>query len=155
LEAAAVDRAPYAYRADPTIPPFADDRPIIIFDGKCVLCSCFAQFILRTDRRRRYRLLAAQSDLGAALYRHLNLDPVAYETNLLLADGRFWLKAESSIRILEGLGGFWRLAGLVRVLPHFVRDALYDVVARNRLRWFGGRESCFMPDAAEADRFLA
>jgi predicted DCC family thiol-disulfide oxidoreductase YuxK len=137
------------------VPPFADDRPIIIFDGKCVLCSRFAQFILRTDRRRRYRLLAAQSGLGAALYRHFGLDPVDYETNVFLAEGRVWLKAESSIRIFEGLGGPWPLAGLARLLPLAARDGLYDLIARNRLKWFGTRESCFLPSAAEADRFLA
>ena len=60
----AVERTPYDYRADPAVPRFADDRPIIIFDGKCVLCSWFARFVLRTDRTGRFRLLAAQSVLA-------------------------------------------------------------------------------------------
>ena len=86
------------------MPGFADDKPIIIFDGKCVLCSRWARFVLRHDRRRRFRLLAAQTPLGAALYEHYGLDPISYETNILLEDGRAWLKSEGTIRMFERLG---------------------------------------------------
>lgn len=145
----------YGWRGDPSVPAFADDRPILIFDGHCVLCSSFAQFILRHDRARRFRLLPAQTPLGTALYRHLGLHPTAYETNILLEDGRAWLKSEGSIRVFERLGFPWSLMAIARVLPRSVRDWLYAIVARNRLRWFGSRAICYRPDPAEADRFLA
>jgi predicted DCC family thiol-disulfide oxidoreductase YuxK len=147
-------REAYSYRADPAVPPFPDDRPILIFDGKCVLCSSFAQFILRTDRHHRLRLMAAQTPLGTALYRHFELDPADYQTNILIEDGQAWLKSESSIRVFERLGFPWGLMSVVRLLPRPVRDWLYEIVARNRLRWFGMRESCFLPTPADADRFL-
>jgi predicted DCC family thiol-disulfide oxidoreductase YuxK len=147
-------RAPYSYRDDPAVPRFPDDRPIIIFDGNCVLCSGFAQFILRTDRAKRFRLMAAQTSLGAALYRHYGLAPLDYESNILLAEGIAWTKSEGSIRIFERLGLPWSLAAVARLLPLGVRDRLYEMVARNRLRWFGVRQSCYRPDPAEADRFL-
>ena len=145
----------YSWRDDPSVPAFADDRPTLIFDGQCVLCSSFAQFILRHDRERRFRLLAAQTPLGAALYRHLGLVPTEYETNILLEDGRAWFKSEGSIRIFEGLGFPWSLMALGRLLPRPLRDRLYGVIARNRLRWFGTRETCYRPGPADADRFLA
>jgi predicted DCC family thiol-disulfide oxidoreductase YuxK len=151
----AISRAPYEYRADPTVPQFADDHPIIIFDGKCVLCSSFAQFVLRTDRRGRFRLLAAQTLLGTALYRHFRLDPVQYETYILLADGSAYLRSEAAIRILAGLGLPWRLAALGRVVPRPLRDASYDFVARHRLQWFGARDTCFVPDRSQSDRFIS
>jgi predicted DCC family thiol-disulfide oxidoreductase YuxK len=151
-----VQRAPYDYRADPAVPRFADDRPVIIFDGKCVLCSSFAQFILRKDRSARFRLLAAQSDLGNALYRHFGLDPMSYETYVLLQEGKAYFRSEASIRILDGLGEAWSLfATLARLVPASLRDALYDVIARNRLRWFGTREQCYLPGPSQADRFLS
>jgi|SRR5438105_3764393 predicted DCC family thiol-disulfide oxidoreductase YuxK len=145
---------PYSWRDDPSVPNFADDRPILIFDGYCVLCSSFAQFILRHDKERRFRLMAAQTDLGAALYRHFGLNPTDYETNILLEDGRAWLKSEGSIRIFERLGLPWSLMAVGRLLPRAVRDWLYDIIASNRLRWFGIRASCFRPDPSQADRFL-
>lgn len=144
----------YAWRADPAVPRFPDDRPVIVFDGHCVLCSRWARFVLRHDRRGRYRLLAAQSPLGRALYVHLGLDPDDFETNLLLADGRVWVKAEGSIRMAEGLGLPWSLAGALRIVPRRLLDRLYDRVARNRFRWFGRRDTCYAPDPRWADRFL-
>ena len=151
---AAATREPYGWRSDPTVPSFPDDRPILVFDGHCVMCSSFAQFILRHDHRRHFRLLAAQTPLGVALYRHFGLDPVDYDTNILIEDGRAWLKAESSIRVFERLGLPWSLVAVARVLPRPVRDWLYGILARNRLRWFGARASCYRPDPSQADRFL-
>jgi predicted DCC family thiol-disulfide oxidoreductase YuxK len=148
-------REAFSYRTDPAVPRFADDKPIIIFDGKCVLCSHWAAFVLRHDRRRRMRLLAAQTPLGAALYEHYGLDPVSYETNILLEDGRAWLESEGTIRMFERLGFPWNMATAARVLPRSLRDGLYGVIARNRLRWFGVRDTCFLPDPADADRFVA
>jgi predicted DCC family thiol-disulfide oxidoreductase YuxK len=150
-----VNRAPFAYRADPTVPHFRDDQPVIVFDGKCVLCSGFAQFVLRTDHHARFRLLAAQSALGDALYRHFGLDPVRYETYILLDRGVAYFRSEAAIRILEGLGWPWRAASLSRVFPLPLRNTLYDFIARNRLRWFGARQTCYVPDPSQADRFLS
>lgn len=145
---------PYSYRDDPGVPVFADERPIIIFDGKCVLCSGFVQFVLRHDPGGRLRFIAAQSELGASLYRHYGLDPVDYETNILLEDGRVWFKSSGSIRMLRLLGFPWSMVAVFGLLPTALRDWLYDGVARHRLQWFGVRETCLLPEAADADRFL-
>jgi predicted DCC family thiol-disulfide oxidoreductase YuxK len=144
----------YSYRQDTTVPSFADDKPIIVFDGHCVLCSGWANFVLKHDRCRVYRLLAAQSPLGQALYAHYGLGGADYQSNLLVQSGRVFIKSEGSIRMAEGLGRPWRMAALLRLLPLAWRDWLYDVVARNRFRWFGRREVCYLPDAKDADRFV-
>jgi predicted DCC family thiol-disulfide oxidoreductase YuxK len=148
-------REPYSYRHDPAVPGFPDDRPIVIFDGYCAMCSGFARFVLHHDRRGVFRLVAAQSPLGRALYFHYGLDPVDFATNILLADGVAWFKAEGSIRMAERLGFPWRLAAAFRLLPRTWREALYDMVARNRLRIFGRRDVCYVSDPRYADRFLA
>jgi predicted DCC family thiol-disulfide oxidoreductase YuxK len=149
-----MSHAPFSYRGDPAVPAFPDDRPIIIFDGKCVFCSGFANFILRTDRQRRFRLLAAQTSLGVALYRHYGLEPVNYTTNILLADGRAWFKSAASLRIFLRLGLPWALLSAGWCFPAVLRDGMYDIVARNRLHWFGVRETCYLPDPTQSDRFL-
>ena len=147
-------RDAYSYRADAAVPPFPDDKPIIIFDGKCVLCSRWARFVMRHDGDKRFRLLAAQTPLGAALYKHYGLDPVDYETNVLLEGGGAFLKSEGTIRMFERLGFPWSAMKVLRVVPRTLRDKLYNVVARNRLNWFGSRETCFVPEPSDADRFL-
>jgi predicted DCC family thiol-disulfide oxidoreductase YuxK len=149
-----VAREAYSYRADSTVPAFPDDKPIIVFDGKCVLCSRWALFVMRRDAAKRFRLLAAQTPLGVALYEHYGLDPVDYETNVLLENGRAWLKSEGTIRMFERLGFPWSVMAAFRVVPRAQRDKLYNVVARNRLKWFGSRETCFLPEPIDADRFI-
>ena len=137
------------------MPAFPDDRPVVVFDGHCVMCSGFARFILRHDRAGRYRLLPAQTPLGRALYTHFGLDPLDFQTNILVENGVAWFKSESSIRIFAGLGFPWSIVKLSRVLPARWRDALYEIVARNRFRWFGRSDACMMPEPRFADRFLS
>jgi predicted DCC family thiol-disulfide oxidoreductase YuxK len=150
-----VAHQPYSYRSDPRVPAFPDDRPIILFDGHCALCSGWARFVLRHDRRGRFRLLPAQTPLGRALYLHYGLDPENYETNILVEEGRGWFRSEGSIRMAEGLGAPWSWFAVLRVLPLAWRDRLYELVARNRLNWFGRREVCYLGEPAHSDRFLA
>ena len=137
------------------MPAFPDDRPVIVFDGHCVLCSGWARFVVRHDPAGRFRLLAGQSRLGTALYRHYGLDPVAFETNLLVQDGRAYVQADGLVRMAVGLGAPWSAAALLRVLPPTWQDRLYELLARNRFRLFGRRETCYVPAPAEAGRFLA
>lgn len=145
---------PYSYRDDPNVPSFQDDQPILVFDGECVLCSATVQFIFAHDRQRRVRFVVAQSPLGAALYRHFGLKREDYETNILLENGCALTKSESSIRICELVGWPWSLAAVFRLIPSHLRDRLYEFIARHRLEWFGVKESCFVPDAADRARFL-
>ena len=147
-------RLPYSYRDDPRVPDFPDDQPIIVFDGHCVLCSHWAQFVIRRDRKKKFKLLAAQSLLGHALYEHYGLDPVDYQTNILISDGVAWFESESSIRMLEGLGWPWSWFTITRILPRFLRDRAYALVARNRFRLFGRRDVCFTPTPDIRERFL-
>ncbi len=145
-------REPYSYRSDLAVPKFPDDRPLLVFDGHCVLCSSGARLVLRFDRRKIHRPSAAQSALGRALYGHYGLS--CDDSFILLAEGRAWFKSEASIRVGEGLGWPWSLARVLRLLPLRLRDVLYDFLARNRL-WLGRRELCFAPDAMDRERFLA
>jgi predicted DCC family thiol-disulfide oxidoreductase YuxK len=144
----------YSYRSDAAVPPFPDDKPIIVFDGHCVLCSGFARFVLRFDRSKSFRLLPAQSPLGTTVYKHYGLDPIDYQTNILIENGRAYFKSDGSIRMFTRLGFPWNIALLLRLIPTRLRDRLYSIVARNRFRWFGRQEVCFLSDANHRDRFL-
>src|ERR1700730_5823673 len=98
--------------------------------------------------------MTAQSPLGQAIYRHLNLHPVKFETNVLLEDGRAWFNSAGTIRRFGRRGFPWALFVARQLLPQGMLDRLYDVVARNRLRWFGSQSICFLADPAHKDRFL-
>jgi predicted DCC family thiol-disulfide oxidoreductase YuxK len=147
-------RAAYSYRDDPAVPKFPDERPIIVFDGYCVLCSGWVSFILRHDRRAIYRLLPAQSPIGHALYVHYGLDPQNFETYILIESGAAWFKSEATLRMTQGLGFPWSLAAILRLVPSAWLDRLYGLVARNRVRFFGRRTTCFRSAPRHDDRFL-
>ncbi|MBB4576263.1 MULTISPECIES: thiol-disulfide oxidoreductase DCC family protein [Rhizobium] len=146
-------RAAYSYRNDPAVPAFADDQPLIVFDGECVFCSGWVKFALKHDSKRRYRFLAAQTPLGAALYRHYGLNERDYETNILIENGRGYFKSDGTIRMVAGLGFPWSLVKVFRLLPRRLADALYEFIARNRLK-IAGRQSCMVPTAEQRSRFI-
>ena len=144
----------YSYRDDPDVPAFPDDKPIIVFDGYCALCSGFANFITTHDRQKKLRLLPAQSELGEALYAHYGLKPDDYETNLLIEDGQIRTKSDGSLAMFSYLGWPWKILSISRICPRPVRDWVYGIIARNRLKWFGQRSVCYLPRPEDADRFL-
>ena len=145
----------FSYRDDEAVPDFDDSRPIIVFDGHCVFCSAWVRFVLSQDRRQRFRFIAAQTPLGDALYRHYGLDTRDYETNMLVENGRAYFKSDGTIRMLTGLGLPWSMAGILRLIPGALRDAIYGFVARRRLLIAGRRDSCYLPTAEERGRFLS
>ena len=135
--------------------PAAGDKPLIVFDGMCVLCSANARFVLRHDRKRRFRLTTAQGPLGTELYRRFGLATDDYETMIVIDEqGRLLTESDGAIAIFSGLGWPWRAAAAARIVPKRLRDALYRLVARNRYRLFGRREACWLPSPGEADRIL-
>jgi predicted DCC family thiol-disulfide oxidoreductase YuxK len=128
---------------------------VIVFDGVCALCSRWVRFLLRVDRQERYRFAAMQGTHGRVLLRQHGLDPDDPLSFLLLEDGRAWTDTDAIVRVLVGLGGPWRLAVVLRAVPRRLRDRAYRALARNRHRWFGRHDSCFLPSAEQARRFLA
>ena len=147
-------REPYSYRNDPAVPSFPDDRPLILFDGDCVLCSGSARFILRHDRAGRFRLAPVQSPLGQALLAHYGVDPADPSTMLLIQDGEAWERSEAVLRIAVGLPAPISLASVLRLAPVGWRDAAYMWVARRRRRLTGSPTWCAMPNKASAGRIL-
>jgi predicted DCC family thiol-disulfide oxidoreductase YuxK len=145
---------PYSYRADPQVPRFPDDKGLIVFDGVCVLCTGWAQFVLKRDTGFAFRLTTAQSPLGQALFRHYGLDTATFETNLVLIDGRASAKLDTVAAVCERLGGAWRAVSAVRLLPRPLADWAYDRIALNRYALFGRTDRCMIPPPEWHARFI-
>ena len=131
-----------------------DTGPIIVFDAICVLCSANAQFILRYDRKRKFRLASMQGDVGSALYRKFGIDPADPES-MVVIDGEKMLKdSDAVLAIYAGLGWPWQFMAVFRIVPRPLRDSIYRLIARNRYRLFGKRETCWLPRPEDAGRIL-
>ena len=127
----------------------------VVFDGVCVLCNGWVRFLLRHDRRGRYRFAAMQGESGRALLHAHGLDPDDPVSFLLVEDGRAHTDTDAIILVLGSLGGFWRVpAAVLSLLPRALRDPLYRVMARNRYRLFGRHAQCPLPTPGQAARFL-
>ena len=127
---------------------------VLLFDGTCNLCNATVAFVLPRDRAARFRFLPIQGGRGHALYRAAGLDPSRPDSLLLVTGGRTLVRSDAALEIARHLGWPWKLAGILRVLPRALRDAAYDLVARNRHRWFGSRDACLVPNPAIQDRFI-
>ena len=128
--------------------------PIILFDAECVLCSANAQFVMRHDKRARFRLASIQGVAGAALCREHGLDP-RDPTSILVIDGaRVRRDSDAVLAIYEGLSWPWRLLALFRLVPAVVRDPVYCWIARHRYRLFGKRATCWVAPPEYQNRIL-
>lgn len=131
-----------------------DHGPIILFDALCVLCSTNAQFILRHDHRRQFRLASIQGDVGRELCRQHGIDPDDPDTIIVVEGDRALRDSDAVLAIYAGLGWPWRAASALHLVPRFVRDPLYRLVARNRYRLFGRRQVCWRPSPQDASRVI-
>jgi predicted DCC family thiol-disulfide oxidoreductase YuxK len=129
--------------------------PIILFDGLCNLCHGAVRFVIERDRVAEFSFAPFDSATGRRLLEEAFGDAVPSDSVVLFEDGKAHVRSEAAIRILQRLGVSGPLFKLLRIVPRSLRDGVYDLVARNRYRWFGKKQSCPMPDDGTRDRFLA
>ena len=149
-----IQREPYSWRTDESVPDFDDKGPLVVMDGDCALCSVGARMIARLDRRKEFRICRAQSALGRALLCHLGLHSHDPDTWLLLSAGRAHGSFDAVILVGRRLGGVGWLLQPLRLLPCAWRDWLYRCLARNRYRIFGRTDLCDIPDPALRERVI-
>jgi predicted DCC family thiol-disulfide oxidoreductase YuxK len=127
---------------------------IVVFDAHCLLCSGSVQFLLRHDRARRLQFATIQSQPGRQLLQQAGIDAIEPESFVLVDGERTWTETAAVMRVADALGWPWRIAWTAWLIPYPLRDAVYRWIARNRYRWFGRRDVCFLPDADDAERFI-
>ncbi|MBS1568834.1 MAG: thiol-disulfide oxidoreductase DCC family protein [Bacteroidetes bacterium] len=128
---------------------------LVLFDGVCNLCNGAVQFIIRHDKHNRFRFAPLQSGAGRSILGEAGTPGDAFSTIVYLRKGKVLTKSKAVLHVARDLGGAWQLFHGLIILPRFLRDAAYDLVARNRFRWFGRRESCMVPGPGLEGRFLS
>jgi predicted DCC family thiol-disulfide oxidoreductase YuxK len=129
------------------------NAPIVLFDGECGLCSRSVQFVARHDASSKVRFAPLQSNVGIRLREHAGV-PSGLGSVIVIDHGRAYLKSDATIRIASRLRFPWNLLRLLAVIPKPLRDWGYDVVAANRLRWFGRDDICRRPPPGLRERLL-
>jgi predicted DCC family thiol-disulfide oxidoreductase YuxK len=127
---------------------------IVLFDGVCNLCSHSVQFILARDPQALFKFASLQSEPGQALLKAHQLPTENFNSLVLIERGKVYTASTGALRIGQQLKGL-RWLGLLLWIPRGLRDAVYSLIARNRYRWFGKQDSCWLPTPERKARFLS
>jgi len=124
---------------------FSEGKILVQFDGMCILCSRTIKFILKADRKNQF------------LFQALQNSPEGQNSDTIIVTDKAGEKLYYSDAVLEigkELGGFYHAIQIFKILPRNWRNLVYKWVARNRFRWFGRRQSCYLPTEAEREKFI-
>lgn len=128
-------------------------HPIVFFDGVCNLCNSTVQFIIRRDREQRFRFASLQSETGQEMLQRNNLPQGQFNSFILYENGQAYFRSTAALKMLSQLKG-WKWTRLFMIVPRFLRDGVYNLVARNRYNWFGRKDACMIPTPDLKSRFL-
>lgn len=131
-----------------------DTNPILLFDGYCNLCSNSVQFILKHEKKSDLYFGSLQSDEGIALLKLHQINPIKVDSLILIQNNIVYTKSSAALRLTPYLKGLYPILYALLIVPPFIRNAVYDYVARNRYKWFGKSDSCMMPEKSLVKRFL-
>ncbi len=132
----------------------SENHPIVLFDGVCNLCDGFVQFVMKRDRTGEFRFAPLQSETGRILLGHFNLDENVIDSVILIENGAAYNKSTAGLRTMRRIGGVWGLAYVFIIVPKFIRNSVYDFIAKNRYRLFGKKDACMIPTPEVRARFL-
>ena len=130
-----------------------DPKPIVLFDGVCNLCSGSVQFILKRDKNNLFQFASLQSKPGQEYLKKFNLPADTFNSFVLVEGDNIYTRSTAALRIARNLKGWKWLYGF-RIVPKFIRDAVYNLIAKNRYRWFGKKDECWIPTPELKSRFL-
>lgn len=129
-------------------------NPVVLFDGVCNLCNASVQFLIRRDKHEQLRFASLQSEFGQEILRKFNLPEKDFNSFIFLENEKIYLRSAAALRIATYLGGFWRVFQVFWLVPSFIRDAIYNFIAKNRYKWFGKKNECMLPSPELRERFL-
>ena len=127
---------------------------VVLFDGVCNLCNGAVQFIISRDPKGYFNYAALQSEAGQRLLEVYHHSRTEINTIILIQNGKRYTKSTAALLVARRLTSLWPLLSVFIVIPRFLRDPIYDYIARNRYKWFGQKAECRIPTAEIKLRFL-
>ena len=129
-------------------------KPIILFDGVCNFCNAIVNFIIRQDRKKGFLFAALQSQYGKKLLEQYQINWQRSDSFVVIENDKAYMKSNAALKLYAKLPWYWKWTQVFWIVPKFIRDWVYNVVARNRYTWFGKKEECMVPSPSVKERFL-
>lgn len=129
------------------------NQHIILFDGACNFCNFWVRFVIKRDKKNRFRFASLHSEVGKELKIKYQLGN-EIDSVVLIKNNKFYLKSNAVLEIAKNLGSLWFLLNMLKIIPLFVRDKVYDFIAKHRLKWFGKQTCDVIPNQEIKHKFL-
>jgi predicted DCC family thiol-disulfide oxidoreductase YuxK len=127
---------------------------LVLFDGVCNLCNSSVQLLLRIDKENRLTFGSFQSDTAQSLLKQHGINKELINSIVFIRQDKIYMESTAILQICHTIGGWWKIIYLLMLIPPFIRNGIYHIIARNRYRWFGKRESCMIPSPSLKSRFI-
>ncbi|MEO9484088.1 MAG: DCC1-like thiol-disulfide oxidoreductase family protein [Ekhidna sp.] len=129
-------------------------KPVILFDGVCNLCNTSVQFVIDRDKKDQFLFASLQSSYAKEVLPESLSDSDALQSIVLISKDKIITKSSAALTVAKSLSGLWPMMYLFMIVPRFVRDWIYDIVAKNRYKWFGKKDICMIPSPELKSRFI-
>ena len=127
---------------------------IILFDGVCNLCNAAVQYVIKHDKRKLFHFASLQSEAGQMFLKKHFLSSTDFNSFILVYEDKIYSKSTAALMVAKNLDGAIKLLSGFIIVPVFIRDAVYNLIARNRYKWFGKQDNCMIPTPDLQSRFL-
>ena len=130
------------------------EHSIILFDGVCNLCNSSINFVIKRDSANLYKFTALQEAPGIGLLKQYGINTLDTDSIILIGNGKAYTKSSAALRVAKGLSGVWPVLYGFIIIPKWIRNAVYDYIAKNRYKWYGKKDSCMIPTPELKNKFL-
>jgi predicted DCC family thiol-disulfide oxidoreductase YuxK len=128
---------------------------VLLFDGECNLCNQTVQFIIKRDKKAKIKFASLHCEYAKKIFKKKNINESYNESIVLIVDQKIYFKSDAALNICRYLSGFWPVLYGFKIFPKFMRDSVYNYIAKNRLKWFGKTDSCQIMLPEISNRFIA
>jgi predicted DCC family thiol-disulfide oxidoreductase YuxK len=132
-----------------------ENKGIILFDGVCNFCNSTINLVMKHDKKNYFLFAPLQSGIGQELLKKHNINSVDTDSIILVENNKAYIKSTAALRIAKKMGRLYPLLYGMIVIPPFLRNLVYDYVAKNRYKWFGKKDSCMVPTKEMRDKFIS
>lgn len=127
---------------------------IILFDGVCNLCNSSVQKVIKNDSKNIFKFASLQSDFGQRFLNENQLNSEEFDSIILIDGDQFYTSSDAALRIGKELKGIYKISSFLLWIPKFIRDEVYRIISKNRYRWFGKQNTCWIPTKELQDKFI-
>ncbi len=131
-----------------------NEKPIILFDGVCNFCNALVNFIIRQDKKNVFLFCTLQSDPGKRLLEQYKINWKQNDSFVIIENRKAFQKSNAALRLYNKLPWYWKWTQIFWIVPKFIRDGVYNFIAKNRYKWFGKKEECMIPTPELKNKFL-